>query len=81
MRQALAPWRVQPWPWDGAIGLEERDGRLRQIHVLRHWSYLGSARTLAQARLLASQQACFDADVYRIALAPLRSADAKLRML
>lgn len=78
---AMTPWRVAPWPWEGAVGLEESDAELRQIHVLRHWSYLGSAATLAQARKLAAQPACFDADVYRMASKPLLSADSKLLML
>lgn len=78
LREALAPWRVQPWPWPGAVGLEERDGSLRQIHVLRHWAYLGSAPSVAQARKLADRNAPFDADVYRIAREPLLSPGARV---
>jgi excinuclease Cho len=72
---SLLAQRVQCWPHPGAVGLIERDEDLTQIHVVKHWCYLGSASTLEQARQL-SQQASqvaegFDADGYKILCKPV----------
>jgi DNA polymerase-3 subunit epsilon len=42
---ALAPLRIQQWPFEGPVGVRETDpftGR-RQIHVFDRWCWLGSA--------------------------------------
>ena len=76
LRSSLQPWRVEPWPWAGAIAVIERDEELTQFHALQRWSYLGSAATLQEARALQGQPAAFDADVYKILLRPLLSGSA-----
>lgn len=68
---ALDDLRVVCWPYPGAIGLVERQGRLRQIHVVRNWCYLGSATTKAAARRLDQVVAGFDADSYKILCKPI----------
>ncbi len=73
---SLQPWRVEPWPWGGAIAVVERDEELTQVHALNRWSYLGSAATLQEARTLQDRPAAFDADVYKILLRPLLSGSA-----
>lgn len=72
---SLLALRVECWPYVGAVGLVERDEALTQIHVVRHWCYLGSAPSVEAARQLsqtASQVAAhFDADGYKILCRPV----------
>lgn len=63
---SLEGLRLVWWPYPGAMGLVERDGKERQIHVIRNWCYLGSVRTKAEARQLAVKAARFDSDAYKI---------------
>ena len=70
VRTAMAGWRLQPWPHDGAIGVREGSG----IHVLDRWGYLGSVANtdLAGGHALANgAPAAFDRDVYQILKARL----------
>lgn len=73
---ALASWHVQPWPFDGAVGIRENGA----LHVVDRWGFLGSVADadLDNARrLAASVTPAFDRDVYRILkgrLAALRNA-------
>jgi DNA polymerase-3 subunit epsilon len=63
LRQALAPLRLQTWPYAGAIGIREGDA----LHVVHGWSYLGTVQSDdALADVLAHGRAGFDRDVYRI---------------
>lgn len=71
LRQGLETLRVQCWPYEGAVGLVERDDALTQVHVVRNWCYLGSAATVAEARRLKKVAAGFDADGYKILVRPL----------
>jgi excinuclease Cho len=75
---SLLGLRVECWPHAGAIGLVERDAELAQIHVVNHWCYLGSAATLADARLLSSVAAGFDADGYKILCRPVLTRSAEI---
>ena len=75
---SLLGLRVECWPHAGAIGLVERDAELSQIHVVNHWCYLGSAATLADARLLSSVAAGFDADGYKILCRPVLTRSAEI---
>jgi excinuclease Cho len=79
---SLLALHVECWPHPGAVGLVERDEHLTQIHVVRHWCYLGSASTLAQARQL-SQEASqvaegFDADGYKILCKPVLTGSVEI---
>jgi excinuclease Cho len=75
---SLLGLRVECWPHAGAIGLVERDAELSQIHVVNHWCYLGSAATLADARLLSSVAAGFDADGYKILCRPVLTRSVEI---
>ena len=67
LQAALAALRLLVWPHPGAVGLVERDDAgWQQVHVLRHWCYLGSADTLEAARALDRSAPGFDMDSYRI---------------
>jgi excinuclease Cho len=65
MQAALAPLRVTPWPYPGAIAIVEKSDGLRQRQLVDNWCYLGTrlARRKSAAR--------FDVDVYRILARPL----------
>jgi DNA polymerase-3 subunit epsilon len=70
LHAGLAPRRLPPWPYAGAVALVETN-RLRgrdDWHVLDHWRWLGTVRSedaaLALAR--AAPAVAFDADVVRI---------------
>lgn len=71
----LTAMRVACWPYPGAVGLVERDAEFTQVHVVRHWCYLGSAPSVEAARELArvNRQVAthFDADGYKILCRPL----------
>jgi excinuclease Cho len=67
LHAALAALRLLVWPHPGAVGLVERDETgWQQVHVLRHWCYLGSAATPDEARALDRSAPGFDMDSYRI---------------
>jgi excinuclease Cho len=82
---SLLALRVECWPYPGAVGLVERDGELTQIHVVKHWCYLGSAPTPEAARQLsqtASQVAAnFDADGYKILCRPVLTHSVDIVLL
>ncbi|MDB5764813.1 MAG: polymerase subunit epsilon [Herminiimonas sp.] len=60
---ALQGLRLQPWPYDGAIGIRENDA----VHVIDCWAYLGTAASLREASVLLEKgQQRFDRDVYQI---------------
>ncbi|SAL21042.1 DNA polymerase III subunit epsilon [Caballeronia arvi] len=62
--------RGAPWPYGGAIAIEERDAASgqRAWHVIDDWCYLGSASTLAQAGALHAGAGAtqFELTTYRI---------------
>lgn len=69
--QALARLRLAPWPFPGAIALVEEDPARtrRELHVVRDWRHLGSARTRAEAFELldvGTRTPAFDVDIYRL---------------
>jgi DNA polymerase-3 subunit epsilon len=70
LRLALAPLRVKPWPFRGAIGVREPGplGEGSVLHVLDRWRHLGSAADDAgvAALLERGSAAPFDPDSYRI---------------
>jgi DNA polymerase-3 subunit epsilon len=69
---ALAPWRVQDWPWPGRIVIRERhpDGRIEEAHVFDRWTHLGTARSAEELAELAEARGAieFDPDIYKIVL-------------
>ena len=91
---ALEHLRVSCWPYPGAIGLVERDAGapeaavpgdarsgvepLVQIHVIRHWCYLGTVARVEDAAALDRVATDFDADGYKILCAPILSGSVEL---
>jgi DNA polymerase-3 subunit epsilon len=78
LQLALSSLKLKAWPFPGRIALRECDrrggapefARGTELHVLDHWTYLGTARTEEQlAELRAGDPgSAFDVDVYRILL-------------
>ena len=76
VRLALSSLKLKQWPFPGRIALRERDprgGEFRgapdaDLHVIDHWTYLGTARCEDELTALRAKPACacFDADVYKI---------------
>jgi DNA polymerase-3 subunit epsilon len=69
LQMALAALKLKPWPFPGRVALRERNalGDI-DVHVLDHWSHIGTARSDEDLAALALQSspAGFDAYVYRI---------------
>jgi DNA polymerase-3 subunit epsilon len=70
LRQALAPLAIPRWPFAGLAALRERSllGDRVDLHVLRDWCWLGSARDDGElGRLVeAPPRPTFDADIARL---------------
>lgn len=76
LEHALSVLKIDPWPYTGAAALAERsaDGRLA-LHLLDNWTYLGTAWSVQDARLLQQESTGhprFDPDTYRIASRALK---------
>jgi len=77
LQLALSSLKLKTWPFPGRVALRERDPRgggmpeylqAADLHVVDHWTYLGTARTEEELAELRSREssAAFDVDVYRI---------------
>jgi DNA polymerase-3 subunit epsilon len=76
LRLALSSLKLKPWPFPGRIALRERaarsgefpDARGPDLHVMDHWTYLGTARSDEELAALRAQPACagFDPDLYKV---------------
>jgi hypothetical protein len=68
---ALEPYRVAPWPFaPHAAAIRESDDTCTEVHVIRDWRWLGTARDegeLAQI-LEAPASSTLDIDVTRLLL-------------
>jgi len=79
---AFAPCKVRLWPYAGPIGIRER----RDLIVIDHWRFLGTARNEAEAyALLQSRRVALDSEIYRILIGALpklqRSSIVELRRM
>ena len=66
---ALSSLKLKPWPFPGRVAIAERSQAAGgDLHVLDHWTYLGTARSDEELEALAAREApvAFDAHVYRI---------------
>ena len=78
---SLTGLSVACWPYAGAIGLVERAGEERQIHVIRNWCFLGSVGSEAEAAALDVVATGFDADGYKILCQTILSGSAEIILL
>ncbi|HWX36588.1 MAG TPA: exonuclease domain-containing protein [Steroidobacteraceae bacterium] len=75
---ALSSLKLKAWPFPGRIALRERAARGfgpdrgsgADLHVVDHWTYLGTARSEEEVAALGEKDSsvAFDVDVYRILL-------------
>lgn len=70
LRLALATLQASVWPHDGPIGIIERDGRHRQVHIIDHWSYVGSLEG-RRSKIALPARRVIDIDTYKILANPL----------
>jgi len=67
---ALARLKLKAWPYAGPIGIVERDevSEREEIHVIRGWCHLGTARDEAELEeiLAGRHQPVFDKDTYKL---------------
>jgi DNA polymerase-3 subunit epsilon len=73
--EALAPYVVPPWPFAGLAAIRERAlvGERTDIHVIRDWCWLGTARDDGElGRIVeAPPRPVFDADIARLLIRTL----------
>jgi DNA polymerase III subunit epsilon len=73
-RMAVSALKIKSWPFPARIALREAARDSVQLHVLDHWSYLGTARNEEELAEIGSRASAgggaprFDADVYKILL-------------
>ena len=79
VRLALLPHRLQPWPFEGAIGVREAgadsDGARVEVHVIDRWRHVATLRA-GDSFESGRARAPFDLDVYRILSRHLRRVPA-----
>ena len=67
---ALAPLRIRQWPFNGRIGVRERDpiSHRTELHVFDRWSYIGTTHSEPERfdALDARRQPVFDEDAYKL---------------
>lgn len=78
---ALQTMEVARWPHEGRVAIEERDGQLRQLHVIDRWTYLGTAANLREARRIKADAGQFDRDSYYILSGPMSTGTLKITAL
>lgn len=68
LTEALAKLKLHCWPHPGAVGIQEAGGGREEMHIVDHWSYLGTARDESDVdRILAGgEKPAFDLDTYKI---------------
>jgi DNA polymerase-3 subunit epsilon len=73
-RMAVSALKIKSWPFPARIALREAARDSVELHVLDHWSYLGTARSEEELAEIGSRSSAggsalrFDADVYKILL-------------
>ena len=82
---ALAPYRLQDWPFEGRILVRESNPEtgLEEGHVFERWSHLGTARSEEELAELAQSRAGieFDPDIYKILLGYIAKHRGSVRPL
>lgn len=74
LSEALATRKIRQWPYAGRIAIREREGRKQALHVIDHWHYQGTYKSLVSAKNAPKQPVAeFDLDSYKILVRPLFS--------
>jgi DNA polymerase-3 subunit epsilon len=63
LQTALQPFKVQAWPFSGAVAIQDGHSML----VINKWCYVGTANDHGELDVLAqSEDLNFDLDIYKI---------------
>ncbi len=80
---ALAPYAIPRWPYPGLATVREKSpfGNRCDVHVLRDWCWLGTARDDGELRRLiaAPPRATFDADIAKLLVRTLARGRHEVR--
>jgi excinuclease Cho len=60
----LDAFRMQAWPYPGAIGIVENQGALHQVHWINNWCYLGTSE--GDILPVFASEPIFELDTYKI---------------
>lgn len=76
LMNALGALALKAWPWPGPVGLVEEnpESHLRDVHVIDHWCWLGTAKTDSDIHEILEHPAerVFDRDTYKLLVSALR---------
>lgn len=80
---ALARLQVQAWPFPGRVGIRETSnwGGLTEIHLINHWSYLGSIRAEQEIPHSPAARPAFELEIYKILIHYLKQARTDIVLL
>ena len=78
LHKALCLLNTAFWPYDGPIGIAEREGGWQQVHVIDHWSYIGTLEG-RRRHITTAASTVIDMDTYKILIRPL--AEGRLTLL
>ena len=63
LQTVLSKFKVQVWPYEGPVGIQEGG----QVHIIDHWCYLGSAFNEEEVfELIQGGKPEFDLDIYKM---------------
>jgi DNA polymerase-3 subunit epsilon len=70
LADALRDYAIPGWPFDGAALVRESDGERDDVHVVRDWRWMGTARDAGELEALIASTSVppFDVDVTRLLL-------------
>jgi len=83
LQQALAPIKIQGWPYDGAIGLKEYNEKsdISCIHIISHWLYLGHVSDQTELEEFSYIHTIqLDIDFYRICIAQMQKQHKLIKL-
>ncbi len=83
LQQALAPIKIQGWPYDGAIGIQEYNEKsdISCTHIISHWLYLGHVSDEAElADFSCTNTIQLDIDLYRICIAQMQKQHKLIKL-
>ncbi len=76
LRSALSTLKIRSWPYPGRIAIVEEANGQTDYHVINHWFYLGTVKTLEAAKAFDIAVPHFDRDSYKILCRPLFETDS-----
>lgn len=84
LQQALAPIKIQGWPYDGAIGIQEynEESDISCTHIISNWLYLGHVSDESElADFSYTNTIQLDIDFYRICIAQMQKKHKIIKLV